>query len=152
MILSPAFGWIIDATQRWSMVASSYRIGFDFDQAFKEKEFIYFGFWDTNKDPLTAEQLLKNQVELISERSKILESEIQPIQKSSNTLFIRKTIIENYLAVEYACAVEYDDFIFYGILISPENRESVNRQKLIQMIERALPVGIKQKNTHHNNT
>ncbi len=145
VILSPAFGWIIDATQRWNMVATSYRIGFDFDQAFKEKEFIYFGFWDIKRDPISAEQLLNNQVELISERSKILESNIEQIQKNLNSLFIRKTIVENYLAIEYACAIEYDEFIFYGILISPENRESVNRQKLIQMIERAKPLKIKRK-------
>lgn len=148
MILSPAFGWIIDATQRWSMVASSYRIGFDFDRAFKEKEFIYFGFWDTVRDPLSAYQLLTNQVELINERSRIIDSKIEQLQKGVKTLYLRKTITENYLAVEYACAVEYDNFIFFGILLSPENRESVNRQKLVQMIERAVPVEINQKNTH----
>ncbi len=143
VILSPAFGWIIDATQKFNMVASSFRIGFDFDQAFKEKEFIYFGFWNTVREPLSAKRLLENQVELISEKSQVIESKIEQFQENSKNLFLRKTITRDYLAVEYACALEYEGFIFFGILISPENRESVNRHKLIQMVARTIPVQLK---------
>lgn len=144
VILGPAFGWIIDTTQRHGMLATSYRIGFDFNAAFKEREFIYFGFWNTKKDPISATKLFENQVELISERSKIIESDIRQLDFNSRTLTLRKTTVQNYLAVEYACAIEYDDFIFFGVLISPENRESVNRQKLVQMVSRTLPVKVKQ--------
>lgn len=145
MILKPAFGWIIDASHRLGTVASSYRKGFDFDQAFKEKEFIYFDYWDKNKDPCTAEMLLRNQEEMIGERLIIHESKIEKVHFNSKILTVRKTITENYLAVEYACAIEYDDFIFFGILISPENRESVNKSKLLQMMANALPVRITRK-------
>jgi hypothetical protein len=127
VILTPAFGWVIDAAQNHGMIASIYRKGLDFNMAFKEKEFIYFHFWNTIKDPLTPEKLLSNQQELIAETSTILESEIETIQFNSKILTLRKTIAENYLAVEYACAIEFDDFIFFCILICPSNRESVNK-------------------------
>ncbi len=146
VIIAPAFGWIIDATQRPGMIVSSYRKGYDFSQAFKEKEFIYFDFWNTNRDPLTAEELLKNQEELISETSQILESVTEKINFNSKNLTLRKTKAENYLAVEYACAIEHKGFIFFGILISPENRESVNKNKLIQMVAKALPIKVIQEN------
>jgi hypothetical protein len=146
MFLGSAFGWIIDATQRYGMIATSYRVGLDFDQALNEKEFVYFQFWDKKKEPLSALKLFENQVELISESSGILYSKIEKIKSNSKNLILRKTIAEKYLAVEYACAIEYDDYIFYGVLISPENRETVNKKKLIQMIERAKPVRIKLKN------
>ena len=150
MILGSAFGWIIDSNQRFGMIATSYRIGFDFDKAFKEKEFVYFQFWNKKRDPISAVELFENQIEQINERSKVRYSKIEEINKNSKNLVLRKTIVENYLAVEYACAIEYDEYIFFGILISPENRETVNRLKLIQMIERAKPAKIKHKNTHHN--
>ncbi len=146
VILAPAFGWIIDATQRHGMIASSYRRGFDFRQAFEEKEFIYFQFWNTRKDPISAEILLRNQEDLIRETSKIYESKIEKIDFNSKELIVRKTIAENYLAVEYACAIEHDGFIFFGILISPSNRESVNKNKLLQMVVKALPIKVIQKN------
>lgn len=142
VVLGSAFGWVIDATQRYGTVATSYRVGFDFDQAYREKEFVYFNFWDKKRNPLNAECLLENQVKQISERLKIIYSNIEKIKSSSKKMFLRKTIIENYIGVEYACAVEYDDYIFFGVLISPENRESVNQMKLIQMIERAKPTRI----------
>lgn len=145
VILAPAFGWIIDATQRHGMIASSYRKGFDFGQAFEEKEFIYFQFWNTRKDPISAEMLLRNQEDLIRETSKIHESKIEKIDFISKELTVRKTIAENYLAVEYACAIEHDGFIFFGILISPANRESVNKNKLLQMVVKALPIKVIQK-------
>lgn len=146
VILAPAFGWIVDATQRHGMIASSYRKGFDFGQAFEEKEFIYFQFWNTRKDPISAEILLRNQEDLIRETSTIYESKIEKIDFNSKELIVRKTIAENYLAVEYACAIEHDGFIFFGILISPSNRESVNKNKLLQMVVKALPIKVIQKN------
>lgn len=145
VLLGPAFGWIIDATKRDGMVASSYRKGFDFDKAYNEKEFIYFNFWDTKKDSLTKIELLENQVENIKQYSKVIESKTELITINNKELAVRKTKIENYLATEYACAVEYENFIFYGILISPENRESVNNEKLISMISKTLPIKIIQK-------
>jgi hypothetical protein len=145
VLLSPAFGWIIDATKRDGMVASTYRKGFDFDSAYKEKEFIYFNFWDTKKDYLTKIELLETQVENIKKYSKVIESKIDLITINNKELAIRKTISENYLATEYACAVEYEDFIFFGVLITPENRKSVNIEKLINMISKTLPIKVVQK-------
>ncbi|SFB70547.1 Restriction endonuclease [Flexibacter flexilis DSM 6793] len=145
LLLFPAFGWIIDITQRFEMIASSYRKGFGFEEAFKEREFIYFQIWDTKKDPILPENLLLNQEYQIRERLKIKESEIKKIEYGNKSLMLRKTISENYLAVEYACAIEYDGFIFFGVLISPVNRETVNKNKLVQMVAKAVPIKVIQK-------
>jgi len=142
VIINHALGWIVDATQRFGLIASSYRKGLDFEQALNEREFIYFQFWDTIREPLTPENLLKNQEEAINETSTILESRIERVLYDSKELTIRKTKAENYFAIEYACAIEFVGFIFYGILISPENRESVNKNKLMQMVSKAIPIKI----------
>ena len=144
VILAPSFGWIIDGTRRQDIIASSYRKGFSFEQALEEREFIYFQFWNTRKKPISAEVLLRNQENKIKENSMVFESEIEKIEFNSRVLFVRKSVIENYLGFEIVCAIEYDGFIFYGVLISPANRESVNKIKLLQMVSKTLPVKISQ--------
>lgn len=142
-IIQPAFGWIIDANRWFGNLAWSYRKGFDFDKAYKEKEFSYFNIWNTKKDPLTPTELLEQQVELLSETSTVHENIIETFEEGGKLLTTRKTIIENYLAPEYACAVEYDGFIFFGVLVSENNRESVNFKKLKKVVAQSLPIKVK---------
>lgn len=141
--LMPAFGWIIDSTRRDGLLACSYRKGFSFDRAWREKEFIYFNIWNTKKDEMTMKELLDSQVENLRESSEVLESTTTEINTNGRDLVLRKTIIKDYLAPEYACAVQYEDFIFYGILISENNRESVNLNKLIHSVSMTKGVKIK---------
>lgn len=141
-IIQPAFGWIIDANRWFGNLAWSYRKGFDFDKAYKEKEFSYFNIWNTIKDPLTPTELLENQVEMLSETGTIHENIIETFEEGGKILTTRKTIIENYLAPEYACAVEYEGFIFFGVLVSENNRESVNFMKLKKVVAQSLPIKV----------
>lgn len=142
VILTPAFGWIIDAASRLGCLAFSYRKGFDFDKAFKEKEFIYFNIWNKYEDEITKIELLENQTELLKETSDVIESKIEIIVENGKELALRKTIIKDYISPEYACAVEYEGFIFFGVMLSENNRESVNLAKLIHMISKTVPIGI----------
>jgi hypothetical protein len=142
VIITPPFGWIIDCASNLGVVASTYRKGFSFTQAYEERELIYFNFWNTERDKINKIELLNNQVELLREYSEILENTTETIIVNNKEITIRKTLIENYAAPEYGCAVEYKGFIFYGILLSPLNRESVNREKLIQVISQAIPLTI----------
>ncbi|MCL3782751.1 restriction endonuclease [Prolixibacteraceae bacterium JC049] len=141
-LIQPAFGWIIDANQWFGNLAWSYRKGFDFNRAYKEKEFSYFNIWNTIEDPLTSKELFEQQVELLAETSTVIENTIETFNEGDKVLTTRKTIIENYLAPEYACAVEYDGFIFFGVLVSENNRETVNFKKLIKVIGQSLPINI----------
>jgi hypothetical protein len=151
VLLSPAFGWVIDGRQMFRSLALSYRKGFDFDKAFAEKELIYFNIWNTKEDKLTVVKLFENQIELLSESSNVLESNIENVEVDGKKLTTRKTIIENYISPEYACAIEYPNFIFFGVLLSENNRESVNFNKLKQMISKTLPIKVKHsKKTTHN--
>ena len=142
-IIQPAFGWIIDANQWFGNLAWSYRKGFDFDKAYKEKEFSYFNIWNTKKDPLSPTELLEQQVKMLSETSTVYENTIETFEEGGKLLTTRKTIIENYLAPEYACAVEYEGFIFFGVLVSENNRESVNFKKLKKVVAQSLPIKVK---------
>lgn len=142
-IIQPAFGWIIDANRWFGNLAWSYRKGFDFDKAYKEREFSYFNIWNTKKDFLTTTGLLERQVEMLSETSTIYENTIETFEEGGKKLTIRKTIIENYLAPEYACAIEYEGFIFFGVLVSDNNRESVNFKKLKKVVAQSLPIKVK---------
>lgn len=142
-IIQPAFGWIVDANQWFGSLAWSYRKGFDFEKAHKEKEFSYFNIWNTIKDPLTPKELLERQVEMLAETSTVYENTIKSFNEGGKVLTTRKTIIENYLAPEYACAVEYEGFIFFGVLVSENNREAVNFRKLKNVVAKSLPISIK---------
>lgn len=142
VLLMPAFGWIIDIVGRFGNLAYSYRKGFDFDKAWSEKEFVYFNIWNTKEDNITKLELLENQTEFLSKTSGVIESKIEIIQANGKELALRKTIIKDYISPEYACAVEYDGFIFFGILLSENNRETVNLSKLIYMISKIKPIKI----------
>lgn len=142
VLLTPAFGWIIDIIGRFNSLAYSYRKGFDFEKAFKETEFSYFNIWDTQIDGIKKTELLENQVELLKETSDVLESKIEIIVSNGKELALRKTKIKDYISYEYACAVEYENFIFFGVMISENNRESVNLKKLIHMVSRTIPIKV----------
>jgi len=132
-------------------LALSYRKGFDFDKAFAEKELIYFNIWNTKEDKLTVVKLFENQIELLSESSNVLESNIENVEVNGKKLTTRKTIIENYISPEYACAIEYPNLFSLVVLLSENNRESVNFNKLKQMISKTLPIKVKHsKKTTHN--
>lgn len=145
VFLTPAFGWIIDIVGRFGCLAYSYRKGFDFDKAWKEKEFVYFNLWITNEKKVSKIELLENQTELLKETFEVLESKIEIIESDGKEMALRKSIIKDYLSPEYACAIEYDGFIFFGVLLSENKRESVNLSKLIHMISRTIPISIKHK-------
>ncbi len=149
VLLTPAFGWVIDSTSRFGNLAFSYRKGFDFDKAWREKEFIYFNIWNTKVDNISKVKLLENQTEMLKDNYEVIESKIEILEFNGKELAIRKTLITDYLSPEYACAVEYDGFIFYGILLSENNRETVNLGKLIHMISRASPIDIKYKEANN---
>ena len=141
-IIQPAFGWIIDANRWFGNLAWSYRKGLDFDSAYKEKEFSYFNIWNTKKDSLNPRELLERQVEMLAETATVIENKIERFSEGGEILTTRKTIIENYLAPEYGCAVEYEGFIFFGVLVSQNNRESVNFKKLRKVVSQSLPINV----------
>lgn len=144
LILSP-FGWVIDATKRDGMIALSYRKGFSFEEAVAQKEFMYFNIWHKKKDFLTAYQLLSRQAEDVklddpSSITTITESSVEGIN-----YVIRKTVAKLYPAIEYACAIDHGEFIFFGVMFSPANRETVNLKKLIKAVTGTVPVTIEHK-------
>ena len=142
-IIQPAFGWIVDANQWFGNLAWSFRKGFDFNRVFNEKEISYFNIWNTLKDPLTPRELLEQQVEMLAETSTVYKNKIETVNEGGKVLTTRKTVIENYLAPEYACTVEYEGFIFFGVLVSENNRESVNFRKLKQVVSQSIPISVK---------
>lgn len=140
-ILSP-FGWVIDATKRDGIIALSYRKGFSFEEAAAQKEFMYFNIWNKEKDVLTAYQLLSRQAKDVklddsSSITTMTESSVDGIN-----YVMRKTVVKLYPAIEYACAIDHEGFIFFGVMFSPKNRETVNLNKLIKAVTRTLPVKI----------
>lgn len=143
VLLKPAFGWVIDIIGRFNCLAFSYRKGFDFDTAWKEKEFIYFNIWDTKTDKITKTELLENQVKMLNETHEVIYSKIEIVEENGKELAIRKSIIKNYISPEYSCAVEYEGFIFFGVMLSENNREKVNLSKLIHSISTTVPIKIK---------
>lgn len=145
VLITAPFGWVIDANSYFENLAYCYRKGFDFDKAWKEKEFIYFNIWNKKTEHITKEQLLENQYELLCEFNEVIESSIEVIIQNEKSIAIRKTLIKDYLSYEYACAIDFDDFIFFGILISENNRESVNLSKLTGIISNSIPIRIEQK-------
>jgi hypothetical protein len=146
VLLSSPLGWIIDAKGGEGFVASSYRKGLNFALATEEHEFMYFNFWKKDNECQSPADLIESQ------NWEIMEHYLSASMNMTNGKFrsvnytLRKMIIDSYPSPEYTCVVDHGEFLFFGVLFSPENREKVNTRKLIEIVTRSIPINIKMPN------
>lgn len=137
-LFSP-LGWIIDGARHEGFVASSYRKGLSIEKAMNEKEFMYFNFWKKDSSTQDLRYLNKFQTDGIFEVDKSAEITLTEGEYSGKRYWLRKAIVNSYPAPEYTCAVDHGEFIFFGVLFSPENRQKVNLNKLLQCVCKTVP-------------
>lgn len=143
-LLLPPFGWIVDGARREESPAFFYRRGRDLHQAVLDREFAYLNFWNRKKDGHCLTDLIDLQEKNLRARVpdcsiRYLDSVIRPPYRTATRL-MRST---NYLAPECTGFVEFEDFIAFIVMFTPENRLSTNLRKLEQIMEKIMPLRIK---------
>ena len=144
--IAAPFGWIIDATQRPGILATLYERGLSFEDAARNKEFMYIAFWDKRNDAVNnLDALLKYQEGYMLEGSP--DAEILLLERARNRRVGAETLIrrfkkKGYPTPEYTGFVDFENFIFMCVLFTPEGQERKNLRKLRFVIGDAFPLTI----------
>jgi len=145
-VLVPApFGWVIDSAQNPLGIATFYQRGFTLEEAVKKKEFMYVQIWNKETDNKTLDDLLKIQDNgLLNTHTKTEIEFIPTIRRNDARVVLRAAKVPSYPTTEYTGLIEFDKFIFFCVLFTPENRSRQNIKKLENILERALPLNVQQ--------
>lgn len=146
--LVPApFGWIIDATRTEGRLANMYERGLDLASAMRKKEFLYINFWDRKADPLTAAELDERQVAHMRLSGPVTVSHRATVQRSDAVTRLRIADVKKYKCLEVTGFLEFDDVIFFAVLLTPIETQRCNIRRLESVLRQALPLKIKRDNT-----
>ncbi len=150
VIRSP-FGWVIDATQyeRPSGRAHIYQRGSNIHDAFARGEIMYVQFWDRKKDGLDLEALTALQEKRMKSSFPDITIEYLPtINRNDGQTRLRQAIIPKYADIrEYTGFIQFEEFIFFVVLLTPHNLAKRNVRKLESVMLSALPMHVKNKAT-----
>lgn len=143
--LVPApFGWVVDVQTTPAWLATLYQQGRTLDEAMNESEFMYVHFWDRRKDGHSLEDLLNVQKDnFLRVDEKCVIDFLPTIKRKDAETKLRVAHVNQYSALEYTGFVEFEDFIFFCVLFSPENRSRSNIRKLENIMEAVKPIKIK---------
>lgn len=141
VLLSPPFGWVIDAqiSVHPGMPAVLYARGLSCDDVYTKKEFAYVEFWDKEDEINTVQQLMEHHREECIEGDENGEWKIL----EESPFHIARYAHSATTVVEYLGYKEFDNFIFYVVLLCEEEKWGRNRQKMVYLLERALPLNVR---------
>jgi len=152
VILPAPFGWVIDGRKTETWVACLYQRGLDVDQALKKHEFMYVQFWDRKKDNFDLDKLIEHQEQYTKEAFPTATFEYRStIKRNDARTKLRIAHIESYSGPEITGFIEFKDFIFFCVLLTPEEMCRKNIRKLENILLKVVPGKISYKNGSANN-
>jgi len=97
---------------------------------------------EEKSDHSSIEDLIKSQNERVKNESNLYYSSEK--WKTKNKELIIRTLYKEYSSrIEYTAFNEFDDFIAYGVLITPIRKFKINLPKMIYTVENFLPMDMK---------
>ncbi len=152
-IVPAPFGWIIDGTRREGKLATFYQRGLLFEQATKNKEWMYVNIFGKNEDIKTLDDLVKFQEEYtrINFPQALFEYNSTIKRKDKAKTLLRTIIIDKYPTSEYTGFIEFDDFFVFFVLFSQIELASKNIRKLENLLERTLPIEVNEESVLQTN-
>ncbi len=144
VVLPPLDGWLLDGKQRIPYVlATLYKIGLSFEEAIFREEFIHVYITLKNDIHPDLENLLiyqeESKIELFPEyRIEYFETQTRKDVRTK----LRLITIPGIPLLDYTWFIDFNDFIFYCSLVTPEDVKSKNLKKLEKIIKEAMPLRI----------
>lgn len=144
VIVNAPFGWIIDARRRENVVATIYQRGISFEEAMWNKEWAYLNFWNKTDEIDSVDKLIcwQNNHLLKEYPEGIIE------EKDDENLKIRTFTSEKYPTKEVSFFREFQTFILFVVLFSPDNQINRNINKMKFFLNNALPIEVVNKNNN----
>jgi hypothetical protein len=143
VILPAPFGWIVDATRRQDVLATLYQRGLTLDQAGENREWMYVNIRSKDEEIKTLEDFLKHQeTYVLNDFAKARISFIPTIKRNDSQVKLRVIDIETYPTKEYTGFVEFEDFIFFCVLFTPDELKKKNIRKLESILQQVIPIQV----------
>lgn len=137
LMIAPPFGWIIDGKHRIDALAVFYRRGISFNEATRiEKEWMYLQIWAKGTEDDTLENIIEFQNNDLREKDK--NAEIR--QFDLDGLTIREAYLSSYSTPEITVFREFDRFIAFIVLFSPDYYIQRDTKKAVSMLNKAIPM------------
>jgi hypothetical protein len=139
------FGWIIDSrTNKGVWLASLYQRGAEFDP--NMDEWIYVNFWDKITTNHKISDVLDIQKKEFKEgKYDVKISFLKTIKRNDSEVVLRKVKYKKHPIPEFTGFVEFDEFIFYAVMFSPQELSNKNIRKLENILMSIKPMKVKYK-------
>jgi tetratricopeptide (TPR) repeat protein len=114
----------------------------DAETAKKGKEFLYINFWDRTREPLTAAELDDYQVAHMRLAGPVTVSHKDTVQRTDSVTRLRIAEVKRYKCLEVTGFLEFNDVIFYAVLLTPHETQRSNIRRLETVLRQALPMKV----------
>jgi len=143
--VAPApFGWVIDANPEDKVLCYLYQRGLDIKKAKKRFEFMYINIWHKRDDINTIDKLIEFQNEnILTNNPNAKFSIINTINRKDAVTKIREADIPNYQGPEITGYAEFENFIFFCVLLTTKEFRNKNLRKLEYILGKIIPLDIK---------
>lgn len=141
-VMGAPFGWVVDGARTDRRLANMYQRGSDLKSAMQRKEFLYINFWDRKRDPLTAAELDELQVERMRLLGKVTVSHRETVQRPDAVTRMRIADVKRYDCLEVTGFLEFEDVIFFAVLLTPRETQRSNIRRLESVLRQAKPMKV----------
>ena len=150
-MVTPPFGWVIDAQQYGFSPAIMYQSGLTAKDALNRHEFMYIKFFKFTTEMPDLESILAHQER--EYRSEFPDSNFKILPKQVGLSYpsaIREIGNDFYPHVDFSGFLEFEGYVFMCTLITPLKYTIKNLRKLRSVLSNARPIKVddKTKSTH----
>ena len=145
IVLTPPEGWIIDGTQyHRDTLATILPIGLELAEGFQGREYMYANIIVKDEQFPDFQTLIDFQEGYTKEEIEGVEVSYPDdlIERGSAKITSRRIKIPDTDFVEYTMFAEFDEFIFYCVLNTPDNKVDENIVNLAYVIDKILPMKV----------
>lgn len=146
-VVSAPLGWVVDASRSEGRIAAMYQRGIDAPRAIAKKEFLYINFWDRKADPLNVEQLDELQVARLKESGAVVVSHRPTVVRPDARTRLRIADVKRYGCLEVIGFLEFNDVIFFAVLLTPHETQRSNIRRLESVLRQAVPIDVTRDNS-----
>lgn len=143
VIMNAPFGWIVDKTSRQNTLATLYQRGLTLELAQKSNEWMYINIKSKSKEIQNLKHLIDFQnLDVIKHFPNAKIKSLPTIKRDDAYIELRSIEIDSYPTIEYTGFVEFEDFIFFCTMFTPEVVKRRNIRKLESVMQQILNVQV----------
>lgn len=148
VVLPAPFGWVVDAKPEDKVLCYLYQRGLSIKKAKKRFEFMYVNFWRKTTDINTIDELIEFQnARIMASNPDAKLNIIKTINRKDAKTKIREADILRYHGLEITGYAEFENFIFFCVLLTTKEFRNKNLKKLEYILGKIIPCNIKYDNT-----